>query len=271
MPSNPFSKKENRKKHKSSSTRSEECKVLCCKKKFAKIATGILSTGLIASQCEINRINNNVLIVEPKFEAILTTVMQNKDGIPDGCSGASGYMASVAEYAMQNAVWPDFSIWESSDPCLNNFLFAFEYDNSDKLKQNWGNFNVLNHDLLELKYNVPLDQARGMDAINLTELATTTDYAPYTTAVNSIAKNLQCMLAQINNQIAWPINDDSYNFRPLISNASYVDKLDNNKVKNARIATWREICSDESTAPHSKYYLIGYSSKACKKTCSPCK
>ena len=82
MPLNPFSKKEIKTKHKSSSTSSskssstsssksssksstkrDKCKILCCKKKFAKIATGILSTGLVASQCEINRINNNYMVI----------------------------------------------------------------------------------------------------------------------------------------------------------------------------------------------------------------
>ena len=286
MPLNPFCKKENRTKHKSSSTSSckssskssskhsserDECKILCCKKKFAKIATGILATGLVASQCEINRINNNVLIVEPKFEAILTTVMQNNNSVIVDCSGASGSgeIQSVAFFAMQNAVWPDLSVWECSDPCLNNFIFAFEYNITDQRKQAWGSFNVLNHDLLELKYSVDINQ--GETETTLTELAglTSADSSNYAKIV-AISKNLQCMLAQINKQIAWPYSDDSYNFKPLISNASYIDKLDNNKVKNARIATWKETCESDGIA-EDHYYLIGFSSKACRKTCSPCK
>ena len=286
MPLNPFSKKENRTKHKSSSkstsvsstssTRRDDCKALCCKKKFAKIATGILSTGLVASQCEINRINNNVLIVEPKFEAILTTVMQSASdasGPVDGCTG-DGAIESVAFNAMQNAVWSDLHTWKTVDPCLTNYLFAYEFQYGDYLNGLWGNFNVLNNDLLQIKY-----QVNGINGINQGENAITlNDLVNYTSAdsqfstqIVSNAKNIECMLAQIFPQTAVTPNLDSSNFKPVISNASYIDKLDNNKVKNARVAVWREPCVDVDPLIHSKYYLIGFSSKACRKPCSPCK
>ncbi len=286
MPLNPFSKKENRTKHKSSSkststssTRRDDCKALCCKKKFAKIATGILSTGLVASQCEINRINNNVLIVEPKFEAILTTVMQSTAATSEpfpGCSG-DGAIESVAVAAMQNAVWSDLLTWKTVDPCLTNYLFAYEFQYGDYLNGLWGNFNVLNNDLLQIKYQVSGINGinQGANAITLNDLVnyTSVESPLYSTQIVSNAKNIECMLAQIFPQIAVTPNSESSNFKPVISNASYVDKLDNNKVKNARVAVWREPCTEEVpvTCNDGKYYLIGFSSKACRKPCSPCK
>lgn len=285
MPKNPLTQKETRTKHKSSSKTSSsstkrndrnECKVLCCKKKFAKIATGILSTGLVASQCEIDRINNNVLIVEPKFEAILTTVMQTDPSGSEphpGCTG-DGAIESVAFTPMTNAVWSDLLTWKTVDPYLNNYLFAYEFEYTDYLNSHWGNFNVLNNDLLQIKYNV-IDINQGITAITLDELANyvSIDSPLYYSQISSTAKNIECMLNQIfsQNQTAVPYNSSTSNFKPVISNATYIDKLDCNKVKNARLAVWREPCGGSTVADDGKYYLIGFSSRACRKPCSPCK
>lgn len=279
MPLNPFSKKENQtKQHKkstsstssSSSSKNNKYEIKCCEKKFAKIATGILSTGLVASQCEINRINNNVLLVEPKFEAVLTSVMQTPSTpVP------TEPLESVAYDAMVNAVWSDLTTWKQTDPCLTNYLWVYEFSYSDYLNQRFGNFNVLNNDILEIKYGVTsIDQ--GATPITLNTLANYTSVQSplYYNQIVLEANNIQNILQQIFCEVSVPPNIDSSNYKPVVTNASYRDKLDYGKLKNARVAVWREI-ADVGTPPvitiESKYYIAGFSSKACRKPCSPCK
>ena len=286
MPLNPFSKKENKTRHPTkssssycSSSSSDKRKELCCKKKFAKIANGILSTGLVASQCEINRINNNVLIVEPKFEAVLTTVMQSMNAIlgESGCSGP-GNIESVAYDVMVNSVWSDITTWEKVDPCLTNYLWVYEFTYNDYLNHRWGNFNVLNNDIFEIKYDVT-DVNQGMSEITLGELANyeSADSPLYYKQIVDEALNVQKMLAQIFPQISVPLNNSSANFKPIISNATYRDVLHCNKLKNARVAVWREQCNPALDDPpcvscdNGKFYIAGFSSNACRKPCSPCK
>jgi len=249
----------------------KKCEIACCKKKYAKIAKGLLSTGLLASECKIDQIVRADRI-DFKLQAILTTVMQGDplDLACAGCSGA-GEQDPVGYLAMVNSQWPNLCTWENCNPAFNEYLQVYRITYDNFCNRNWNSVEIVINDFVRFFSEegtvqlLPLDPTTNCNFLTVANLPVPSPCAH--SDEPSVKHEYIRFFKQISKQLCIPVDKDSSNDAPLVSNdvKYHFDGVE----YDGKFATWRTSCPEnENVNPF--LYIAGYGIPACKKYCSPC-
>jgi hypothetical protein len=241
----------------------KKCKVKCCKNKLLKLSNDILSTGLVASQCEIDRYYENIAKTEYKFNSVLNDVMQQSEHSDPLDSEIKSYSAQV----MTNCVWTNLYTFKMSDPTLQNYIWILQCSPNDLYNYNVMNFNIISHDILKCLLNIQgIDQ--GTTRLPIGEITKNSDDLYSNTVVTYVelfAKEIIEILLG-DKPVTLPMNDDTNNQVPIVSNSVYNSKDNNGNdvINTGKIAIWREKNSDDNV----NFYIMGYGSNMCKNPVS---
>lgn len=254
----------------------KKCEIVECKRKFRKVARGLLSTGLIASTCEIDNIKRADRI-DFKLQSVLSATMNLNQSYAGNNPGVcDNYPYPVAWAAMANAQWPDLRIWECYNPQLDEFLFVYRGSYVDIRNRKWDNVEILVNDQIRLIDECELiNNGKFLKVVDLSN-QTDEDNHPYYCGQGAcpetpIYLDTVQTLNTITSQVCLPENYEESNFNPLVTNS--VQYMMNGVPAVGKVAVWRESCP--AVSPCNKdtnvfIYIAGYGVPACKPHCSPC-